>query len=239
VWLASTSVVARVNYQEIFLQANKLYKDGEFQKAYDLYKTIHVKSPELAFNKGNCAYQLGEYGYALLYWRRAERDWGLFNRSELLDNISLLYAKLSKKTPFKNGFIVFLKRATHYVTSLMRSISLFYLQIIFLFLWILLFLYLRHLYKKKSKWLIIILFLLVALFGTLLVFKYSLSYAKQGIVIRKNVALLSGPGNKFQQLGTLPEAVEVVIQKRSDLFYKVTFQRQIGWVKQSDIEAIV
>jgi len=174
----------------------------------------------------------------MLYWRRAEQDWSLFNRSELLDNISLLRAKLAKKVPSKNNFVVFLKRTKNYVVSLLRSVSLFYLQIIFLILWIILFLYLRHLYKTKRKILIVILFFLVALFGTLLVFKYSLSCAKRGVVLKEEVALLSGPGNKFQKLGHLSLAAEVVIQERSDNFYKIKFYKQVGWVKLGAVEAI-
>jgi len=58
--LVFAGATARVNYQELFLKANNFYKDGQFKKAYNLYKKIEVKSPDLEFNKGNCAYQLGE-----------------------------------------------------------------------------------------------------------------------------------------------------------------------------------
>jgi len=183
----SVGLSARVNYQEMFLKANKFYKEGEFQSAYDLYKKIEIKSSQLHYNKGNCAYQLGKYGYALLYWRRAERSWGLFNRAELLDNIALLKHKINKSKPYKNITLLFLKKMKRYVSSLLRSTSLFSFQLLFLIFWVFLFLYLRYLYKNKQKIIIAILFFLIALFGTLLVIKYSLSCYQRGVVIKNNV----------------------------------------------------
>ncbi|MCK4650580.1 hypothetical protein KAT08_00210 [Candidatus Babeliales bacterium] len=238
----------RVNYQEIFLQANELYKNSEFEKAYELYKKIEVISPQVNYNLGNCAYQLGDHGYAMLYWRRAEKDWSLFDRGELLDNIRLLKNKVFYKTDYKstlkfrstnkNKLFISIRNFKDYVVSIFRSVSLFTLQILFLILWFFLFLYLRYLYKRKRKILIVILFFLIALAGSLLILRYSLLSRKCGVIIRKNVTLLSGPGEKFQKLGVLPQAGEVFIYKSSDDFYKIKFYKQVGWVKIKDVEKI-
>src|SRR3972149_12130830 len=79
-----------LRYQETFLQANKAYKEGKFQDALVLYKKIPVKESGLYYNMGNAFYKLGQYGKALLYWRRAERLWGIGDKSELVYNIALL-----------------------------------------------------------------------------------------------------------------------------------------------------
>ena len=230
---ATQIINCQPNYQEMFLRANKLYKSGDFAKAYDLYQKIPNPSAEVNYNLGNCAYKLEKYGYALLFWRRAEKDWGLFNRGELQNNISLLNKKLNKNT--EKNFIV---KTKNYVISLIRSTSLIILQILFLIFWLFLFLYLRYLYKIKQKILIILLFFLTALLGTFLVIKYTLEKKSYGIVVSQNATLLSGPGKNFQELGTLLQASEVSIQKSSDGFYKIKFNKLFGWTSKNNVEKI-
>ncbi len=226
------------NYTELFLKANEHYKKGEFKKAYKLYKDIPNPVSQVNYNLGNCAYKLDEYGYALLYWRKAERDWSLFNRTELVENITLLKNKLNKNTQNKSKFFEYLSSGKNYLFSIVRAAPLFVIQILFLVLWFFLFLYIKYLYKKKRKFLIIILFVLISILGSLLVIRYSLYYKHRGVVVSKKAILLSGPGKTFQKLGSLPEASEVLIQKESDKFYKIKFYKQIGWVNQNDVGKI-
>jgi len=229
---------AENDLQQVFLDANRLYKEGEFEKAYKLYEKIPEKNAIVNYNLGNCAYKLEKYGYALLYWRRAERGFGIFDRGELLDNIFLLKRKLGRRSEPQSKLIRYYSRLKNYTLSLLRSAPLFVVQILFLILWLFLFLYLRFLYKRKRKILIVILFLLIAILGALLVLRYRLEFRRYGVIVKKKVTLLSGPGRNFQELGGLPEASEVWIQKSSDGFYKIKFNKQIGWVNQRDIERI-
>ena len=150
----------------------------------------------------------------------------------------LMFLIKCKSRDYQNRFFISLRNFKDYFISILRAIPLLTLQILFLILWIFLFLYLRYLYKRKRKILIVILFFLIALAGTLLVLRYSLLNRRRGVIIRKNVILLSGPGRKFQELGFLPQAGEVLIQKSSGNFYKVKFYKQIGWVKSKDVEKI-
>jgi tetratricopeptide (TPR) repeat protein len=230
---ATQIINCQPNYQEMFLRANKFYKAGDFAKAYELYQKIPNPSPEVNYNLGNCAYKLEKYGYSLLYWRRAEKDWGLFNRSELQNNISLLKKKLDKS--IEKNFVVKIK---NHAISLIRSTPLIILQILFLICWLFLFLYLRYLYKRKQKILIILLFLITALLGTFLVIKYTFEKRSYGIIVSQNATLLSGPGKNFQELATLPQASEVSIQKSSDGFYKIKFNKLFGWTSKNNIEKI-
>ena len=95
--LFSTLYAQEDNSQEIFAQANTLYKAGSFEQAMKLYKQIPKKSPYTYYNLGNCAYKLEQYGFALLYWRKAETSWSFFNRDELIDNMTLLREKMRVK----------------------------------------------------------------------------------------------------------------------------------------------
>ena len=225
------------NSQDLFSKANQAYKQSEFEKAYELYQKVTEKSAYVNYNLGNCAYKLEKYGYAMLYWKRAEQDWGFWNRQELLDNIYLLKKKLNGSSKVEDRFAFFYKSKSFFV-SIVRNVPIFYLQLLFLIFWVFLFLYIRRLYKSKRKFLIILLFSFVALFGTLLVIKYSLENRVHGVVVNPKTQLLSGPGRSFQEIGVLPQASEFIINRESDGFYKIKFYKQIGWISKKDVQKV-
>lgn len=231
------------NNEDIFNQANCLYKKGQFEEALTLYQKIPNKSGYVHYNLGNCAYKLKKFGYALLYWKRAEKDWNFFNRDELLDNIDLLKKELEKQqNKIKKKkilpFFVLLKKIKSLSLSWIRSMPLIVLQILFLILWLFLFFYLKFLYKTRKKLLIIGLFSSIAICGIILVIRYSFESRKYGIIINKKAELLSGPSNTFQTLIKLQEATEVTIQKESDGFFKIKVNKQSGWINKKCIEKI-
>lgn len=234
------STCCATNYQEIFLKANDLYKEGKFDQALELYEKIPNKTSTVYYNQGNCAYKLGNSGRALVYWRRAERDWGFLNRTELLNNINLIKQQFKKnmspqETPL-DGVKTFIDTVKNNVMSLVRAIPLFNFQLIFLVMWVFSFLYLRYLYRHRQRAIIIFLFLANVICGTLLALKYNFEFHEHGVITAKQALLMSGPGKNYQQLGQLPEACEVVIQKYSDGFYKIKIGPLIGWVDGNTIE---
>ncbi len=232
------TLVAKQNNREVFLQANNLYKQGDFKSAYKLYKKIPNPGARVSYNLGNCAYQLEDFGYAMLYWKRAEKDWGFFDRSELIQNIDLLKQKILGKRESENKLFESFRFYKNYSLSLLRSAPLFAVQILFLIFWIICFLYIRFLFKRNKKFLITILFIFMAVLGGLFVMRYSLDFKHYGIVLSKEVKILSGPGDSFQMLGILPQTAQVRIQRDSDDYYKIKFQRLIGWVSQKDVKKI-
>ena len=240
--LFSFSLINAQSPKKLFEQANKLYKSEKFERALKLYKKIPNKSAYVNYNLGNCAYKLERYGYALLYWRRAEKNWGIFNREELVSNIFLVKEKLGGMrgiTPKERNPIV--KRIVNLKNigiSLLRSMPIFILQLLFLIIWIFLFIYIRFLYKKRKKQTITILFSLIAIFGVLLVIRYTIDSRRYGIVVSKTAPLRSGPGTTFQTLLNIPEGTEVIIKRKTDGSYKVKALRQIGYVQKSDLEKI-
>ena len=229
---------ARQNDQEIFLQANNFYKQGEFKKALEDYQKLLNPSAQVNYNLGNCAYKLEDYGRAMLYWKRAEKEWGFLNRSELLSNIDLLKEKLFGKKEYKNKTIERFVHAKNYFISLLYSAPLFGVQVLFLIIWIIGFVYIKYLFRRDKKFLIILLFALMTLFGGLLVTRCSLDLNYYAVVISPKIEVLSGPGDNFQKLGVLSQANLVRIQKISDDYYKIKVQGLIGWVNQKDLEKI-
>ncbi len=226
------------HYQEMFLQANELYKSGKFEQAYDLYQKIPNKSVSIHYNLGNCAYKLGRLGYSLVHWKRAEKDWGFFNREELYDNIQLVTKKLDKSKQDVSGPSAAIKAFKRKVVSFIRVTPILFLQFLFLLFWIFLFLYIKYLYKNRQKTIIWLMFFVVAFFGSLLVIKHSMSLRRYGIVVSEKAQLLSGPGQTYHVLSFLYEGNEGLIKKQSDGFYKIKIHEQIGWVDRKAFEEV-
>jgi len=233
------------HYQEQFLQANELYKNAEYSKALSIYENMPTKSPQLYYNLGNCSYKLGNLGKALVYYRRAEHDWGLFNREELQANIAMVKEQLDKKHGLKKRdtrkFVLMVqatKRLKERFVSLIKAMSLFMLQLFFLFIWFILFVYIRYLYTRRHKFVLLTLFLFTTLCGTMLAVKYNMSLRTYGIVVAEKTNLLSGPGVDFQILGVLREGDEGIVKKESTNHYKVKVNGQFGWVPSEAFEKI-
>jgi hypothetical protein len=229
--------------EELFTQANEAYKKGAFALAYDDYQKITNKGCAVHYNMGNCAYKLSNYGYALLHWRRAERDWGFWGREELNKNIELVKKQMTPQQPSQEAsglstIIDFFKSNKNAFFASSRATTLFHLQIIVLLVWICLFCYLRYLYKRKQKVVIFTLFLLQAVFTFMLAIKYNSQFREFAIITSQQATLLSGPGSTFTQLQRLPEAQEAVIIGSSGDYYKIRVNGRIGWLTKTSIEKI-
>lgn len=234
------NMACATNYREIFFKANDLFKEGKYEQAYDLYEKIPNKSSRVHYNLGVCAYKLGKKGYALAHWRRAEKDWGLFNRVELLNNIDLVLSKdaahdgdkdtASAVTPKER-----LDRFSNKIVSAVRATPLLWLQLLFLFLWIFAFVYLRYWYKQRQKFLIVIVFFAIVVSGMLLAIRYNFDLRQHGIVVTQHAAVYSGPGDNYQKLTTFTETNQVLIKGESDGFYKVKQKGVIGWLDKKTV----
>jgi tetratricopeptide (TPR) repeat protein len=228
------------DYNAVFEKANMFYKEGKYEDAMELYKKIPDKSAAVNYNLGNCAYKLNRFGFAHLYWRRAEKDWGFFGRTELLNNMKRLREQLKapKAEKQKDKVLIKAKNLHLHITSFIRATPLRVFQIVFLFFWMFLFMLIRNLLMRKKRLLIGILFTFIAVSGLMLVSKYNFEYKQFGIVTVDNAKLLSGPGDNFQVLSSIQEAKEVIIQKTSSGFYKIKVDGLIGWLSQEAIEEI-
>jgi hypothetical protein len=220
-----------------FDQANAHYRNRAYEKALELYRKIDTKDAHTYYNMGNCAYHLGKNGPALLYWRKAEKVWGFHNRKELLENITLLKQKLAPSGQARIEATVF-DNMTHYLLSLLRTIPLLILQILFLLLWIFLFAYLKYLYKKKHAFLISLLFACIALLSISLVIRYKFDLEHYGVILCKDAPLRSGPEAGFKVIESLNEGTEVAILKHSKNAFKVRVNGYTGWVSAEDMESI-
>ncbi len=233
------------HYQEQFLQANELYKNQKYDVAFKLYEQIPHKSAALLYNMGNCSYKMGNLGQALLWWLRAEKDWGMFNREELVTNIRLVKTQLAKRIAEKeeeSPGVACIKAVVANVrdplVSMIHSLSLLWLQLFFLLIWAMLFIYARYFCRKRLRSVVVVLYMLLACSGGALAVKYSMSWYTYGLVVVSKAELLSGPDQSYQVLGKVYEGQNGLIKKQTQDFYKVKVGKKIGWIRKEFFEKI-
>jgi hypothetical protein len=234
--IASLQIVANENLKE----ANLLYSQEKYEEAYNKYKEIEPKTSNIYYNLGNCAYKLNKLGLALLYWKKAQKDWGLLNRKELNENILLVQQKLGlvkkdqkdeKKGPLA-GLLVVWQSLKNFLINSIDATPLLHLQFLFLFF----FLMLLFSYKYFGRNFFYTLFFccLVSLFFILA--KYLINNQNKFFITSREAFVYSGPGKTFQKRATVYEGMSGVIEKEADEFSKISIDGMLGWIEKGSME---
>ncbi len=233
--ISAVSIVNCTYNQELFLRANKQYKEREYEKALQIYTSIPDKSTAVLYNSGNCLYHLGKYVEALVVFKRAQRGATTTQRKAIEYNIEQTLDALDiSRTPAS-----YTQRLYEYVNHAVAPILLLWLQILFLF-----FLYgtvLCMFRMRRSRKYCIGVFLfgcLTFMSGAALGIKYNdVSYA-HGIVIQKQGSVFVGPDKKYDASGTVMLADELIILEKRAEWYKVKKGKSIGWIPAEFIAEI-
>ncbi len=212
-----------------------LYNAGNYAQAYENLLAIEKKTSPLYFVLGDCAYKLNKKGYALLFWRKAEIDSGLRNFSAIQNNIT--HVKKDLVGDEEHVIISQLKSTKQLCISLIRAIPLIIVQMVFLALWIMMLLYIKYLYRKKHKTLIVVFFFLLAGAAMILAQKYNVFHKKYGVFI-KEAPVYSGPSDNYTLLMHLPECTEALKINSANGFFKVKTPLGSGWVSAETFEEI-
>ncbi len=197
-------------------------------------------------NLGNIAYKNGEFGKAMLYWKRAEMEAGIFSRVNILNRIDLLkqitlngsFGLFGQDKTYKRHFKK-LKFVKDYFVSIVRTLPYWIIKLLFLFLWIVVFFYIRKLFRSKQKLVILLLFFITCLLGLIFVLRHKLDFKNYGVVISKQVEVFSGLGSGYPVISILPIASVVRIENKANGCYKIRNQRTVGFVDQKCVEKIV
>jgi glucan phosphoethanolaminetransferase (alkaline phosphatase superfamily) len=112
------------------------------------------------------------------------------------------------------------------------------IKFLFLLFWILIFLNIRKLIRRKQKLLIIFLFKNTLLFGAIFVLRHNLDFKNYGVILQNNVNIYSNmdPNSKIDAI--LPSATVVKIINQFDGFYQIKNKGTIGFVDQKCLEKI-
>ncbi|MDR3551032.1 MAG: tetratricopeptide repeat protein [Candidatus Babeliales bacterium] len=226
----ATSLIAQTA-QEVFLQANQLYDEKQFESACAAYESVEPKDCSILYNIGNCYYKLGDYPQAIAHWHQAEKQAQDSLLSYIRSNIAVSQDVAGISKSQRNSAAVF---------HLMGDISLIWFQLLFLFLLFALFFFIKNNNHGKKYRMFIRILLLIATVssGIMLVIKYQSLKQRRGIVMKSNVSILAGPDEQYHVLASLSAASCVeVIQERAS-WCKVRNNNITGWVVKDSLTVV-
>ncbi|MBU4270178.1 hypothetical protein KJ644_01675 [Candidatus Dependentiae bacterium] len=191
-------------------------------------------------NLGDIAYQNKDYGRAMLYWKRAELELGIFDKLPVLKKIDNLKQELFiQKQSNKLQLFKDLRLIRDYFVLVVRTVPHINIKIIFLLIWIIAFLSIQRLFRRKRKLLIFILFFGLAFSGLTLVLRYKLDFSNYGVVVLDDTKIYSGAGSDYSLIAIIPQATVVRVEDNVGDFYRIKNQRTVGFVDQKCVEKIV
>jgi len=233
--LSSALQMHGVYYQEVFLQANKLYKEREYEKALEAYASLPNKSTAVWYNTGNGLYHLGNYIEALVAFKRAERDATSMQRQAIEHNIHQVREALD----IPPAVVSYAQRLYEFFTRPLGIVSLLFLQIMFLLLLYCTFFCMRRMFRSK-KYGICFVWLTGLTFwcGISLGIKAYDTRYERGIVIQQQGTMFVGPDKKYDASGTIMLADELIILEKRAEWYKVKKGKLFGWVPAEFIAEI-
>ena len=221
------------NDEELFLLGSKYYEQHDYDNALQSYSMMSNKGRAVLYNMGNCFCHKQEYAQALVYWLRSERGATLHESDLIAHNKQYVLKKIGKNND--DSFVQRIKKILNFIAF---SFSLFFLQIFFLICWFL-FLYLA---VKRKNFTAKVGFLLLFVFAmnnaVLLSIRYRKNFVLDGIVVKKNSVLFTGPDKAFHCLSQVPYADRVAIKEVRQGWYKIQYADIIGWVEADVIEII-
>jgi len=232
--------------EKLFFKANRLYFDGKFEDALEIYENILSRfnlnsffvsktCGELFYNIGNCYYRSGQKGRAILNYERAK----LFLPRDADLKYNLEYLKDEVKDD--------IKPKANMVADTFFWIKLFTSQEViwgFIIINILFFavLTLRFFYKTEWNFYLSVLLLIVWLIGfaSLGVKLYRYRYDSRVIIVEKEVAVLAGPDAEDTLLFKLHEGAMVSFERKEYNFAMIHLpDGKRGWLPATSIEFIV
>jgi len=218
--------------QEEFLKANKLYAQGDYKKALELYESLESKGFGVYFNMGNAFYKRGDYVQALVNWKKAQRLAYGNQLKETLAHIKKAEEKLCISSHSMGNDLI------AWCAPTFSRVSLVFVQ----FLWLLCVVglaivwYLSAGYKRLMQMLILI-FAGISISGVLMV-KRILMLPECAVVVQKDAGVFSGPNKQYHQTASLEAGNQVSICQQNGDWCKIATKHHVGWVSSSALHVI-
>ncbi len=221
---------------EEFLKANKVYEQGNYDKALQMYALLEDKGSGVYFNMGNAYYKKENYTQALVYWKKAQRLMRGAQLRVLLENIKKAEKKLLVSTDsFADTVIISVGPYVSYIPMLLMQL------IWLLFAFGVVISCLSHTgYRRVLSILLLLTGLLCV--GGLLAIKRTIQLPNCAVVVDKKTLLFAGPNNRYHQITSVVMGNQVSVKttmcQQSDDWCKITFGNYVGWVPSSALDTI-
>jgi len=228
---------------DLFTQANQLYREKNYEGAIVLYDSIvrsGYSSAELFFNLGNAHFKLGHLAPAILSYERAKK----ISPSDKDIDFNLRIANLrvvDRVEPLPELFFV------RWVKNLViKHSSDGWAKLAMLMMWAALafgavFIFVNHLPAKRIGFFAALVALLISLSSALLAYsQYNYQRTSDSaIVFVKNVYIKSAPDPQSTDLFILREGIKVQLLESEGEWQKIQLaDGKVGWMKKDGLEII-
>jgi hypothetical protein len=246
IYLMANDSMSLLKNQELFVDGNNHFLNGDFVMARDSYLKINEKSSVVWQNIGNCFFNEKNYVQALIFWKRSEYGASFKQMEDIFRSEEKALVALQLPVPsfwheqFKKILIVIPKLLIQVLLFLMLVMLLSF----FYRCWSVSFFYIVISCNYKVAW-----FLMLGIIGCSLLWFGKEQVFKQGaaIVVHQKVVAYAGPETSFHSLFQLPLGTIVHIvsnlspkdhKPQDENMHKISYKGQLGWVKSGCVEIV-
>jgi tetratricopeptide (TPR) repeat protein len=223
----------------IFLKANQAYKDGDFNKAADLYKkllTLGISNGSMYYNLGNAYLKTGSIGKALASYRKAELF--LPRDEDLQANIQYAQQQTTDKIEGREPYAVLKSFCFWYERLSIRELVVVFLVVNAL-LWGTAILRLFYNWDYLGIVLSILLFFTVLMGISSAIKLYAFYGTAGGVVTIREITVRSGSSINDTALFQLHEGAEFEWVEENEGWVKIQLRDgKKGWVQKETVEKI-
>ncbi len=232
--IVSNAALHGITDQERFLQANKLYEQGNFDEAIDLYNGINPKGCATWYNLGNAHYRIGKYAKALVCWERSRNN---------ATHSQLLAVEKNMQRARENLSVIEVPEHTilNMVAMFLRTIPLIYLYMFTALLIVVLGLICNKV--MSTLWcmcykIIISIVLCVTMSVSIFVTSYYAYGQKVAYVMQDAMPIYAGPDARYHLVVHGKNGDKVIVLAEQNGWFKIKHNTIIGWVELNTIEII-
>lgn len=241
--LAFTVAAYTQDADELMQQAGNYYRNGEFDKAIEIYEELISEGYEgvsLYFNLGNSYYRIGKIGYAILNYERALK----LSPTDEDSKHNLAFANLSTVDRIQPLPEFFLFEWWESILALLSVNGGTFIT--FFFYLLLLFLIVAYFFAKTVSQQKLILFsglatlLLLLLSISLLIVKINKEQTViSGVVIEQSITVKTSPDLKSTDAFVIHEGLKVNLEDQLDEWVKIRLaDGKVGWIENTAVERI-
>ncbi|SNR17394.1 SH3 domain-containing protein [Tenacibaculum jejuense] len=247
IWLltlfVSASFANAQNTDELFNNANNLYKNGSYKEAAKIYESLIASktvSSELFYNLGNCYYKLNKVGPSIYNYEKAllldplnedAKNNLVFAKRLTLDRIEELPKSVLQK--FNENYISKISFNGWAVVSVIIS---FLASILFILYYFSLIPSRKRIFFTTS----ILLFLILIISLAITYHQYSkFSNTVEAIIFSDEASVKNEPTKNGDEVFLLHEGTKVIVLDEVDDWKKIRLvDGKIGWLKNDNIKIL-
>ena len=233
----------QANIDSLYLEANSLYQQGQYEPALEKYNAVILsgkESADLYYNMGNAAYRSNSIGHAILYYEKALKlepthqdaihnlDFVSRYRLDTFEEVPVLFIG-----SWIEGFVRIFPEHTWSILA-MAFFAIILCGLLF-------YLFSRHMLIKKMGFIssaVALLFFLITLSSSISRHR-DIVNPDSGIILAPSVVVRSSPSESGTELFILHEGTKIDINEEVSGWQNIrVIDGREGWIMSSDFQSI-